>query len=239
MFPPPLFKKGPQDNDGGLRSPTTQAKNDAARERTKQQRAAQEISSSKGGWPKPRQKDQTGQWSDRNNQDKNTAPKTKDNRGAVEKTAVFPLGTRPFRYSRANDEQETQLLALGQTIAEQDKSEGGGEVSGSGDEQEALLDNFDELLFTGRSPLHLTSEGSDGSTPLDYSGDNDEGSTKTSDDNLGKEIEEDTTVGGQSDKDEALVEISARSRKPVLTQQVIMDLVENQASSRTTFSNTG
>jgi hypothetical protein len=187
---------------------------------------------------KAKQKDQTGQWSDKNNQDKSSAPKRKGNNGALEKTTLFPLGTKPFKRGE-KDSERNQLLALGHTIAEQDKSECGGEVSGSVDEHEALLDNFGEFLFTGRSPLPLASEGSDGSTLLDYSGDNDEVSTKTSDDNLGKENEEDTTVGGQSDKDEFLVEISARSRKPVLTQQVIMDLVENQTSSRTIFSNTG
>jgi hypothetical protein len=48
-IPPPLFKKSPEDDDEGLRSPATLAKMDAAREITRQQRAAQEISSSSMG----------------------------------------------------------------------------------------------------------------------------------------------------------------------------------------------
>ena len=99
--PPPLFKKSPEDNDKGLRSPDTQAKINAARERTKQQMAAHAISSSlEGGWSKPKQRDQRGQWSDRSNQDKDSAPKKKGRGGALVRTIMFPHGTRPFNYSR-------------------------------------------------------------------------------------------------------------------------------------------
>jgi hypothetical protein len=48
-IPPPLFKKNPEDNGKGDRSPSTLAKMDASRERTRQQMVAQEISSSPHG----------------------------------------------------------------------------------------------------------------------------------------------------------------------------------------------
>jgi hypothetical protein len=97
-IPPPLFKKCPEDNGEGLRSPATLAKMAAIRETTRQQRAAQEISSSPiGGRQKPKQKDQTGQWSDRNNQDKYAAPK---------RTILFPHGTKPFNYEKRKDNDE-------------------------------------------------------------------------------------------------------------------------------------
>ena len=72
--PPPLFKKSPEDNKEGSRSPASQEKMDAAKERTRQQRVALEISSSsEGGRQLPKKKDQTGQWYDRNNRDKSAA----------------------------------------------------------------------------------------------------------------------------------------------------------------------
>ncbi len=129
-IPPPLFKKCPEDNGEGLRSPSTLAKMAAIRETTRQQRAAQEISSSPiGGRQKPKQKDQTGPWSDRNNQDKYAAPKIKGNNAALERTILFPHGIKPFNYEKRKDNDELQLLALGQTIAQQDKFEGDNETT--------------------------------------------------------------------------------------------------------------
>jgi hypothetical protein len=154
----------------------------------------------------------------------------------LERTTVFPLGAKPFRYAPKNDDDETQLLALGHTIAQQDKFVGDDEATGSvksSDEQDNLLDSLDKLLCNGRtSPLPPAGEDSDGSTPLDYSGDNEEGSVNASDDNVEKAIEDDNaTSEGQDDDIEALVEISASTKKPVLTQQIIMELVESQACS--------
>jgi hypothetical protein len=107
----------------------------AARERTKQQKAAQEISSSPEGRRQlPKKKDQTGQWQNRSNRDKSTAPKIKSDNSALERTTVFPLGARPIRYAPRIDDDETQLHALGQIIAQQDKSGDNKEPNGSSDE---------------------------------------------------------------------------------------------------------
>ena len=112
-IPPPLFKKSAQDNEGGQRSPlspTTQAKMEAAREMTRQQRAAHGISSSsEGGSQKPKQISQTGQWRDKNNQGKGTVPKI---RRGLQRSAAYPLGARPVQYGREQDDDDTQLLAL-------------------------------------------------------------------------------------------------------------------------------
>ena len=141
-IPPPLLKKCPEDNGERMRSPSTLAKMAAAKEITRQQRAAQEISSSPfEGWSRAKQKDQTGQWSDKNNQDLSSAPKRKGNKGALEETILFPLGTKPFKRGE-KDNEEARCLALGHTIAQQDKFEGDNEATGSvksGDDPETLL----------------------------------------------------------------------------------------------------
>ncbi len=98
-------------------------------------------------------------------------------------------------------------------------------------------------------PLPSAGEDSDGSTPLDYSDDNEAGSVKASDDNVEKVIEDDNdnatveeqgdkviednnaTVDEQGDKTEALEEMIVGNKKPVLTQEGIMQLIENQATS--------
>jgi hypothetical protein len=41
----------------------------------------------------------------------------------LEKTTLSPLGVKPFIHSQTKDDEETQLLALGQIVAQQDKSE--------------------------------------------------------------------------------------------------------------------
>jgi hypothetical protein len=142
-IPPPLFKKCPQDNDKGLRSPETLAKMASARERTKQQKAAQEISSSPEERRQlPKKKDQTGQWQDRSNRDKSAAPRIKGSSGSVIRTTLFPHGTKPFRYAQNNDNEETQLIALGQTILQNDKSEGDKEANDNNDDSSTLLDDL-------------------------------------------------------------------------------------------------
>ncbi len=74
---------------------------------------------------------------------------------------------------------------------------------------------------------------------MDYTSDESQ-AVETSNDNEEKVfVEDNTIIEGQSDKIEDLVEISVRTRKPVLTQQVIMELVESQASSIRTPSNVG
>jgi hypothetical protein len=110
-----------------------------------------------------------------------------------------------------------------------------------------FLDDLDDLagdmIFNAgvRSPPSQDSNGSQdlNHTAVDYSSDETE-TVKALGDNEEKLIEEDNaTVDEQSDKAEALVEISVGTRRPVLTQQVIMELIENQASSRITPSNAG
>ncbi len=152
---------------------------------------------------------------------------------------MFPHGTKPFRYGQNSDNEETQLLALGQTIAQQDKSEDDNEATGSvksGEDQDALLDNLDVWVFTGRtSPLPPAGEDSDGSTPLDYSDDNETGSVKASDDNEGNAgITDNAIIDEHSDNAETTEEIIVGTKKPVLTQQIIMELIENQATSNRT-----
>ena len=184
-IPPPLFKKSPEDKDEGSRSPVSLAKMAAIRETARQQREVREISSSRiGGWQKPKQKDQTGQWSDRKNQDKGAAPQIKGSSGSVIRTTLSPHGTKPFRYAQNNDNEETQLLALGRTIAQNDKSGDEDETTGSvksGENLEALLDNLDgEWTFTSKtSPLPPAGVDSDGgSFPVDYSSMDEEGSVE-------------------------------------------------------------
>ena len=41
-------------------------------------------------------------------------------KAALEKTTLFPQGNKPFNYSRREDDDEVQLLALGQIISRQD-----------------------------------------------------------------------------------------------------------------------
>jgi hypothetical protein len=226
-----------------LRSPATQAKIDAARKKTRQQRAALEISSSTGGWPKPRQKDQTGQWSGRTNQDKSAALKIRSNKDALERTTVFPLGAKPFRYAPKNNDEETQLLALGHAIAQQDKLEGDNEVTGgtkSSDDPEALLGTLEEWNFPdGTSPLSPpASENSESTNPVDYTTDNDEtGLVKASDDNQENVSAGDNAIiDGLGENAETVEEISVGIKKPVLTQQKIMELIENQTTSTRTPS---
>ncbi len=99
------------------------------------------------------------------------------------------------------------------------------------EDHDALLDNNldDDWTFTSRtSPLTLTGRDSPGSMDLDYSSDKSEtGSDKA----LGDE------EGSQGDKTAAPQEIIIAAKKPVLTQQGIMDLIENQASSKRTAAN--
>ena len=108
-----------------------------------------------------KRKDQTGQWCDRNNQDKSAAPKIRSNNNALERTTVFPLGAKPIRYAPRIDDDETQLLALGQTIAERDKFGNDKEANGDGDDQNDLLDDLSEWAFTDGSPLPPAGVGSD------------------------------------------------------------------------------
>ncbi len=92
---------------------------------------------------------------------------------------MYPLGVKPFNYGRTKDDEETQLLALGQVIAQQDKSEGDKNPTGTmrnSDDHDALLDNLDDdWEFTSRaSPLTSSGQDSLGSMDLDYSSDKSE-----------------------------------------------------------------
>ena len=107
-IPTLLFKRNPGDKDEGHwprhSNPDTQARIDALVEAN---RAAQEIIPlAHSGGTKSKQ---------------NTAAEMKDNKAALEKTTVFPLGVEPFNYNRLGDDDETQLLALGQIITQHDK----------------------------------------------------------------------------------------------------------------------
>jgi hypothetical protein len=102
----------------------------------------------------------------------------KENRGALEKTTLYPLGVKPSNYSRMEDNEETQLLLLQQIISQGDKEEqkleGDKAAIGSmrsSDEQDVLLDNLDEdWEFTSRtSPLSPPGRNSSGSLDLHYS----------------------------------------------------------------------
>jgi hypothetical protein len=119
-------------------------------------RAAQAISSSAHlGGAKPKQINLTGSWTGQKVQEKNTAPKEKKANSASEKTTLFPLGVKPFIPSRDKDDEETQLLTLGQIVAQQDKPESDKFTTGAvmnREEQDALLDNLDEdWMFTSRA----------------------------------------------------------------------------------------
>jgi hypothetical protein len=80
-------------------------------------------------------------------QDKSTAAKGNKATSALAKTTMYPLGIKPFNRFRTKDEEETQLLALGQIIAQQDKSESDKVTTGAvrnSDDHDALLDNLDD-----------------------------------------------------------------------------------------------
>ena len=117
----------------------------------------------------------------------------------MEKTAIYPLGVKPFNRSRAKDDEETQLLALGQIIAQQDKSESDKSTIGTvrnSDDHDALLDNLDnDWEFTSRtSPLTPTGRDSPGSLDLDYSSDKSEtGSVKALGDEEDKDYKSDNS----------------------------------------------
>ncbi len=116
------LERNPGDNEeehwGRFTNPATQAKISPIREMNKahrEARAAQQISSSAHlGGAKPKQINLTGSWTGQKVQEKNTAPKDNKINGALEKTTLFPLGVKPFIPIRDKDEEETQLLALGQ-----------------------------------------------------------------------------------------------------------------------------
>ena len=96
---------------------------------------------------------------------------------------MFPLGVKPFIPSRDKDEEETQFLALGQIVAQQDKFESDKFTTGAGmnrEDQDDLLDNLDEdWTFTDKTtPPTPTGRGSPGSMDLDYSGDEQDKDTK-------------------------------------------------------------
>ncbi len=74
---------------------------------------------------------------------------------------------------------------------------------------------------------------------MDYSAEETR-SVKASEDKEEKDsIEDDTTFGAQGDKIKAPEEIIVVTKKPVLTQQGIMDLIENQAGSKRAPSTAG
>ncbi len=199
---------------------------------------------------------------------------------------MYPLGVKPFNYSRTKDDEDTQLLALEKIIAEQDKSEGDKEATGaerSSDDHNANLDHLEDwgLGFTRgtTSPLSLLGANDSDSMDMDlvdYSSEEKETeAVKTSGDKGELEFTEDNILDGeqgdkneasheiinaikalgdksekgfaenncsdgeQGDKNEASHEIINEAKKPVLTQQGIMDLIEHQASSKRTASSAG
>ena len=247
-IPPPLFKRNPEDNDEGhwgqFNEPATQAKISAIKAATKGGMAAKEISSSfTGGMTKPKQKDQTGSWVQQKAQDKSTAPKIRRNKSALEKTTLFPLGSKPFNYGQKNDSDESQLLALGQVIAQQDKFESDKSTSVAAEicgDNDSLPDNPDEdwEFPDGTSPLSLLGGNDSGADDVDYSSEKSEtGSVKALGD---KNTEPDNSFSDeQGDKSIAPQRQIIAEKKPVLTQQVIMDLVASQASSKRTLSAAG
>ncbi len=91
---------------------------------------------------------------------------------------MFTLGVKPFIPSRDKDDEETQLLALGQIVAQQDKFESDKFTTGAvtnREDQDDLLDNLDEdWMFNSRTtPTTPTSTGlnSPGFIETDYSPD--------------------------------------------------------------------
>ncbi len=133
----------------------------------KDARAAQAISSSALlGGAKPNQINLTGSRTVQKAQEKDTARRENKSSSTLEKTTLFPLGVKPFIPSRDKDEEETQLLALGHFITQQDKDESDKFTTGavmSRDDQDTLLDNWDEDWITGQE--------SPGNVDLDYSSD--------------------------------------------------------------------
>ncbi len=248
-FPPPLFKKNPEDkNDGwweGRFDPETLAQISAIKEATKLQRKARAASDT----TKPKQINQTGSWLVQKAQDKSAAPKGKAATGAVEKTTLYPLGVKLLNYSRTKDDDDTQFHALGQIIAQQDKSERNKCTTGDGkntEEHADLFGNSDSdwgLGFNNRttSPLSLQGGSESGSMDVDYSSEEKEQEAiKASCDKGEEEFTGDIILnGGQGDKNEPPLEMIIAERKPILTQQGIMDLIEHQASSKRSASSAG
>jgi hypothetical protein len=294
-FPPPLFKKSPEDKNEGQMArrfdPSTEAKISAIRETTKLQREArdaQEISSSSTGeWTKPKQKDLTGPWRGQKVQDQNAAPKEKRATGALERTALYPLGVKPFNNGRAKDDDDTQFLVLEKVIAQQDKPYGDKETTGAerNNEHDANLGSLDDcgmgFARGTTSPLSLLGANDSDSIDMnlvDYSSEKkDPEANKSSGDKHEQEFTGDNILNGEQadkneasheisntiktssdkgereftenenncldgergDKDKASHEIINEAKKPVLTQQGIMDLIEHQASSKRTASSAG
>jgi len=253
-IPPPLFKRNPEDNEEGhwrqRNDPATLAKISAIKTATKEARAAKEISSSSTrGWAKPKQKDQTGSWMGQKAQDQSaqsTAPKIKENKGALEKTTLFPLGNKPFNYGRKNDSDEVQLLALGQVIAQQDKLESDKSTSVPAEscgDNDALPDNPDEdwQFPDEASPLSLQGGNDSGAEEVDYSSEESEtGSDNTLDNKEDNDTDADNSFSDeQGDKTIAPQHQIIAVKKPVLTQQAVMDLVASQACSKRTLSAAG
>ena len=178
--PSPLFKKGPEDNDGvdwrQVTDPDTLAKIYAIKMRNKERRearAAQAISSSAHlSGAKPKQINVTGSSTGQKVQEKNTAPKENKSSSALEKTTLFPLGVKPFIPSRDKHEEETQLLTLGQFSTQQDKSESDKFTTAvmNKEEQDSLLDNWSEdWTFTSDTTQPTpTGQESPGHIDLDY-----------------------------------------------------------------------
>ncbi len=223
-FPPPLFKRNPEDKDEGHWAhrfdPETLAKISANREATKLQRAARaapKISSTAHlGGAKPKQINLTGSWLGQKVQDQSAAPKGKKATGALEKTTLYPLGVKPFNYSRTKDDEDTQHLALEKIIARQDKPESDKETTGAerdSDEHDANLSNLDDWgLGSSRgtaSPLSLLGANDLEDIEVSYSSEEkDAEPIKAPGDKGEQELTEDNILdGGQGDKIRAPQEI--------------------------------
>ncbi len=161
---------------------------------------------------------------------------------------MFPHGTKPFNYRQQSDRDATELLALGQIISQQDKKEGNSEGDKSypgstrDDEgQDDFLNDLDDLaedIGFNEEVRSCLGQDSDGSQ-VDYTSEESEAVGTLNDNEEEAFVEDNTAIENESDKNQALVEISVSTRKPVLTQQIIMELVESQASSIRTPSNVG
>ena len=209
----------------------------------------------------PKKKDHTGQWLERSNRDKSAAPKKKGSSGSLKRTTLFPHGTKPFNYREKIDGDDTELLALGLIISQQDEKEGNSEGDkshlGSDKDNQSQddflneLDDFNGEMTFNAGARSFTDQDDNGSQnedhfSVDYSVEEnpDEATTEDNFTNQDKVSTEDNTtnqdntstgdnaiIDGLGENAEATEEIIVSIKKPVLTQQIIMDLIENQTTS--------
>ena len=242
--PSPLFKRNPEDNEGEdwrkFSDSATLAKISAIKKKAKkrkQARAAQAISSSVHlGGAKPKQINPTKEEAERMNLEAAREFQRIENEGffqekaALEKAKLTPKGDK--------DGEETMLLTLGQFSTQQDKSESDKFTTAvmNKEEQDSLLDNWSEDWTFTSDATQPTPRGqeSPGHIDLDYSSDKCEAGL---DNALGDEEDKYTKADNicfdeQKDKTSIPQAIISAPKKPVLTQQGIIDLIESQATRK-------